>query len=156
METFRVLHGKRFWHLITALYAYRVENVEDIVYREGFFLLTGFVYNYLPFIHHDKPVAVLYGIPQIVRYHYSGEFFLADYLIGELHYRVRRFRIERRRMFVKYQELERRHRRHQKRHRLALSAGEASHFYRKLILQTQIERGELFLIKRGTAAVYAA
>ena len=102
-------------------------------------------------VHHQQPRAVLDGVAQIVRHHDRRQVLFPDYLIGELHYDLGRVRVKRRRVFIEYEELYRRHRRHQERHGLPLASGQGAHLHIQLILKAEAERQAAILKAEGEA-----
>ena len=98
-------------------------------------------------MHHQDTVPIFQCIAQVVRYHNRRHFLFPDDLIRQLHDNFRCSRIQCRRMLIQNQEINRCHRRHQKRQYLTLSAGKGTDLCFQLVFQPKSQTGKHLAVR---------
>ena len=97
-------------------------------------------------VHHDEPVSVGDRVFHVVGDHERREAVFLDDLVRELQDLRRRRGVERRRVLVKEQQLRLLQRRHQKRQRLPLAAGEKADLVGHSFFKAEAEGMEPFIV----------
>ena len=121
----------------------RLEARDEIVHAHARALIARNVEHDVSVGHHQRAVAERERLMHVVRDHQAGDAALCHDTAGEGKHLFRRCGVKRRGVLIKEQQLRRHHRCHEKRQRLALSAGEETNGVFHAILETHVELPEL-------------